>query len=63
MIVFRIMCRIVNTDESYDVYADNILYLTHDDAETQRLHYIKKSKHKQDKYFIISEEKHYEKNN
>lgn len=49
MIVFRIMCRIVNTDESYDVYADNTLYLTHDDAETQRLHYIKKSKHKQEK--------------
>lgn len=63
MIVFRIMCRIVNTDESYDVYADNTLYLTHDDAERQRLQYIKKSKHKQDKYYIISEEKHYEKNN
>ena len=56
MIVFRIMCRIVNTDESYDVYADNTLYLMYDDAETQRLQYIKKSQHPKDKYFIISEE-------
>ena len=63
MIVFRIMCRIVNADESYDVYADRTLYLIHDDAERQRLQYVKKSKHKQDKYYIISEEKHYEKNN